>query len=249
MKRYYLIIALLFASTFILNAQKEGLSSINSSELKAYMTFFASSEMKGRETGSSTNEIAALYIKTNLLKLGLKPVAETNDYYQNIPLQSKEISNKETSLSIINSNLDIVYSTDSLVYIMPPSESMDVSGTVVFAGYGIQDKATGYDDFKDLDLKNKIVLVMTRNPKMAAWGEGNTVFDMEVEQPKLVQIFSKSPAAVLFVYDPQYAFPDAYASKLAEMAGGEVGKKSYKLKSEISMTIVIAGCIHNSTCG
>ncbi|MDQ1332285.1 MAG: hypothetical protein QG576_319, partial [Bacteroidota bacterium] len=61
---------------FCLNsfAQKEGLAAIGKDDLRAYMTFFASDELAGRETGSEANETAALYIKTNLMRLGLKPL-------------------------------------------------------------------------------------------------------------------------------------------------------------------------------
>ena len=79
----------IFSSTYIPSSfinssqgQKEGLEAINKSDLKAYMTFFASDEMKGRNTGTPENEIAALYLRTNIMRLGLKPIPETGDYLQ-----------------------------------------------------------------------------------------------------------------------------------------------------------------------
>lgn len=230
------VVVLLLSFSQVLNAQKEGLASISKSDLKAHMTFFASDEMEGRETGTATNETAALYIKTNLMRLGLKPIPETGDYFQNIPLQSKEISYKETSLKIKNNNGDIIYSTDSLIYLMTLSETMDVTGNVVFAGYGYENKESGYDDFKGVDLKDKIVLIMTGNPQSTDPGEENMVFDTRLEEPKLGSIISKEPKAILYVYDPKNKFPDAYASGLAEMAAGKVGTKMISLKNKESFS-------------
>ena len=64
------------------------------------MTFFASDEMKGREYRTPENEIAALYLRTNIMRLGLKPIPETGDYLQNVPLESAEIKAQETYIKI-----------------------------------------------------------------------------------------------------------------------------------------------------
>ena len=78
---FFQALALLLISLTV-QAQKEGLKAINKIDLKAYMTFFASDEMKGRNTGTPENEIAALYLRTNIMRLGLKPIPETGDYLQ-----------------------------------------------------------------------------------------------------------------------------------------------------------------------
>ena len=51
-------------------------------------------------TGTPENEIAALYLRTNIMRLGLKPIPETGDYLQSVPLESAEIKDKETYLKI-----------------------------------------------------------------------------------------------------------------------------------------------------
>ena len=99
----FFTIAFLILSTTLLG-QKEGLAVINKNDLKAYMTFFASDEMKGRDTGTPENELAALYLRTNIMRLGLNPIPETGDYLQRVPLESAEIKDKETYLKIKESN-------------------------------------------------------------------------------------------------------------------------------------------------
>ena len=239
MKKLLTVILALLVLSIAVDAQKEGLSSINQNDLKAYMTFFASDELKGREMGTEANETAALYLKTNLMRLGLKPLPETGEYFQKIPLKSKEISKKETLLKIKNSNGDLIFSTDSLVYLMPPSETMEVSGNIVFAGYGYEDTISGYSDLKDVDLKGKIVIIMTRNPEMASHDEGNGLFDSETEEPKLGLVFSKEPGAIFYVYDPKSKFSDAYTSGLADMVAGQPGDKTFSVKNQADNSVPI----------
>lgn len=244
MKKSLLLFTILLLISFAVLAQKEGLTTIRKNDLKAYMTFFASDEMQGRETGTRANDEAALYIKTNLMRLGLKPVPETGDYFQKIPLVSTKIAEKETYLKVINTNGDPVISTDSLVFLMVPSKTMDATGNVVFAGYGYENKTTGYNDLKDIDLKDKIVLMMTRSPEMAASDSGNAVFDNSLESKKLMTVFSKGPKAILFVYEPKNKFHDAYASGLSGMVGS--GSVSLKGQAGFSLPLQFAFITQNA---
>ena len=47
---------------------------------------------------------------------------------------------------------------------MAPYVTTDVTSKFVFAGYGFTDSTTGYNDFKDVELKDKIVLIHDRKP-------------------------------------------------------------------------------------
>jgi hypothetical protein len=60
----------------------------------------------------------------------------------------------------------------------------------------------------------------------------SSIFDMSVEEPKLRSIFSLGPKAILYVYNPENKFADAYSSGLAAMAPGKVGTKMISIKSQ-----------------
>ena len=215
MKRIVLFIICLLTVYSVLNAQKEGIASINKSDLKAYMTFFASDEMAGRETGTPENDASALFIKTNLMRLGLKPMSD-GDYFQKMPFIETSVDTKERSLKIYDNTGKVTFSTDSLVSFSQSTKTLELAGNVVFAGYGYSD-STGYNDLKGIDLKNKIVLIMTRTPESAYSNEKSKVFDNRIEGKKLGSIFMAGPKAVLLVYDPKNNFKDAYTSGLAGM--------------------------------
>jgi hypothetical protein len=204
---------------FCLNsfAQKDGLAAIGKDDLKAYMTFFASDEMAGRETGSEANETAALYIKTNLMRLGLKPLPSSGDYLQKIPMFSSRVNHKSSFLRINGTQGEEISFTDSTVALMTPSSTMEVTGNVVYAGYGYSDTVAGYNDFDGIDLSGKIVLMMTRTPQIAYMEQEGNMFQEQIEGHKLGQVFMRGPKAILYVYDPRNRFHDAYDSRLAEM--------------------------------
>jgi hypothetical protein len=216
MKKIFLIITLLTAFSITTLSQKRGVASINQNDLKSYMTFFASDEMAGRETGSEQNDAAALYIKTTLMRLGLKSLQEDDPYYQMIPLVMTKTDKENSFLKIYDSNGEDIYTTDSLVSIMRPSNTAEYSGEIIFAGYGYTDKEKGYNDLADLDLKNKIVIVMTGRPNSSV-SEQSEFFDEAVEGIKMMSIIGGGAKAVLLVYDPVNKFKDAYESGLADV--------------------------------
>jgi hypothetical protein len=212
--------------------QKEGLEVINKRDLKAYMTFFASDEMKGRNTGTSENEIAALYLRTNLMRLELKPLPGTGDYLQQVPLISSEIKSKETYLRINDIKGNTIFSTDSLIYLTDPDKTAELSGNLVFAGYGYEDTNQGYNDLKDVDLKDKIVLLMTGSPQNTTPYGLNAAFDINLERPKIMSVYHQGAKAILYVYDPEGKYHDAYTSGLAERGTGKVGTKIFSIAGQ-----------------
>lgn len=225
-------------------SQKKSLSSIDRKDLESYMSFFASDELEGRETGTHANAEAALYIRTNLMRLGLKPSPGCNDYYQKIPLVSTRIDMKNSGISITNGNGDTLFTSDSLVtFAFKPDEKV-LTGKLVFAGYGYKDTASGYNDLKNLDLKNKIVLIMTRKPDAAKSGPGNSQFENNLEAPKIMSLVAGGAKAVLLVYDPANKFRDPWDSGIAEMLPSD--RVTLKGEKEFSMPFHISFITQNT---
>jgi hypothetical protein len=78
---------------------------------------------------------------------------------------------------------------------------------VVFAGYGINDEENHYNDFENIDIKDKVVLIMNRAPMneegTEALFDDNKWNSMQNFQYKMPYIYSQQPRAVLVVMDPK----------------------------------------------
>lgn len=211
MKQYTLIF--LLASIFLdLSAQKEGLEVIKKENLMAYMTFFASDELQGREAGTNANDAAALYIASNLMRLGVNPPQETNSYFQEIPIQRLKPEN-----SIRIKNVNDVFKNDTLVLLGMPFMSMETNEKIVFVGFGTVDEKSGLNELRDIDIRDKIVLVMTGTPESVRNGSENDEVFGNTENLKLSNIIQGGAKAILMVYNPSSNFRDPYQSGLASM--------------------------------
>lgn len=142
------------------DAAQKYASGITANDLKKYLTIIAGADMEGRETATHGQRKAATYIESEFKVLGLKHPSGINGYQQSFPLF------KDT---LLYSSLQIgknkyVYGTDYTVTAGTPL-NVDIKSTqVIFVGYGIEDKK--YNDYGDKDVKGKIVIFFSGEPKI-----------------------------------------------------------------------------------
>ena len=141
-------------------------SRLSAIEPEIHLRFLAGDELLGRKTGEQGNLVAARYVSEQFRLLGLKPAPKTattpletqNAYFQPVPFKNtKPVT--EGSVFVGDSTLKIM--DDFIVYDGKAADLTDIP--VVFAGYGYADDK-GYDDYKDLDVRGKIVVIQLGTP-------------------------------------------------------------------------------------
>lgn len=136
---------------------------ITSKEIYEHIKFLASDELEGRMTGSEQIRKAADYIKKEFEKAGLQPVFN-GSYFQEFPFISKlELGDNQLSFSGRQSN-SVVVQEDFIPISF--TDNVSVEGELVFAGFGISSSELNYDDYSNIDVKDKIVIVFRNNPEM-----------------------------------------------------------------------------------
>lgn len=200
-----LMVALL---AFPVHAQKRGLESINQNDLKAHMKFLASDELEGRDTGEPGLYVAARYLASQAEKEGLKPVNGEEGYFQHFIIHERTYDREKCRAVVSTPGNNLVVNRDPIyTYPVLRRDSFVIEGEVVFAGYGINDQESGYNDFRDLDVSGKVVLIMNRAPmnedgtKMKIGGQKYS--GIRSSRNKMPFITSQNPKAVLVVNDPK----------------------------------------------
>ncbi|MDF1576005.1 MAG: M20/M25/M40 family metallo-hydrolase [Bacteroidales bacterium] len=210
MKQFRYVIAFLFVifSVQPLRAQKTGLESININDLKRHMQFLASDELEGRETGSPGLQVAARYLAVQAESLGLLPLDKDKDYMQPYLIRERAYDRENSSITISAADSVSVSCTEPFYFLPAPgADHTVIEGELVFAGYGINSEEHGYNDFANIDIQDKVVLIMNRAPMNEEGTESQ--FDhgkwtgMQNFQYKMPYIFSRQPRAVLIVMDPK----------------------------------------------
>jgi len=133
-------------------------SVLQKNELEAHMRFLASDELMGRRTGEQGNLVAARYVAEQFRRYGLIPAPGQTSYMQAVPLEKMSALQKGT----LYIGSDTLHSEKD--WILMSGQTTDMSAPLVYAGFGLENVTKGWDDYKGLDVKGKIVLVQSGSP-------------------------------------------------------------------------------------
>ncbi len=167
--------------------------------LKAHVAFLADDVLKGREPGTPEFDAAADYVASRMLAAGLTPAGDNGGWYQRVPLVAIIPGEKGTmSLTRGGKEAPFVFGKDFVTGVDPLVSDFSISGDVVFAGYGVVDKASGRDDYKGLDARGKIVAVLYGGPAdlpsevRAHYGERDTKAEFALAHGAKAVLFIES---------------------------------------------------------
>jgi Zn-dependent M28 family amino/carboxypeptidase len=144
------------------------------SKTRAYVETLASSRLEGRLAGSNGERLAGDYIAAELQKIGAKPLPGQTSLLMPFEFTAGTKDGGSTIQYGVSdpSRPGIVSGTVSPAAsrALSFSDNGDVSGPVVFAGYGIvvpESQGFAYDSYATLDVKDKIVVVLRYFPEDA----------------------------------------------------------------------------------
>ena len=113
--------------------------------------------------GQPGGEWADKYLADKFAKIGLKPGGDPSTYLQQMRVKI-ETPQPETSFKV--GDTVFKFKTDfAIAQPVAPSEMKDVSGGLVFVGYGVVSDELRRDDLAGIDVKGKIVMVLKGKPK------------------------------------------------------------------------------------
>jgi Zn-dependent M28 family amino/carboxypeptidase len=139
---------------------------ISPDRIRAHIQFLADDLLEGRGTGTRGGDIAAHYIATQFALYGLKPAGDDGGYLQRVDFTGAQTQDGTTASLVParGSPEDLARGTDYVVGNQTQTDSVDIDAPIVFAGYGIEAPEYRWDDFKGVDVKGKVILVIVNEP-------------------------------------------------------------------------------------
>jgi Zn-dependent M28 family amino/carboxypeptidase len=142
---------------------------VHEAPLRAHLQFLSSDVLEGRGTGQRGADLAVAYIESQAMSAGLKP-ANGNSFRQSVkiagvratPLDSKVVLEAGGQAQALTFGKDWVWAPGDA----KPVHAMDAE--LVFVGYGITAPEQGWDDYKGIDCKGKILVMMVNDPMPTA---------------------------------------------------------------------------------
>lgn len=199
-----------------LSAQVKDNPEITTDELKAHINFLASDALEGRKPGTGGIEKAAAYLKSEVVKLGVKPLGK--DFYQtfDIVIDIKASDKNKFSFDGVNAKLN-----DDFIP-LAISESKSLTASAVFVGYGfdINEDNLKWNDYAEVDVKDKWVIILRDAPS----GNNNESLEKYKSiRKKVLTARDKGAAGIILVNGRDFDSEDNLMSLSFANREGSVG--------------------------
>jgi hypothetical protein len=131
-----------------------------------HVKVLADDNMEGRETGSAGLRRAEAYVVQQLTQSGVEP-AGTDGFYQPVKFVSRQIVEKDSSAALVRNGTvePLVLGEDAYFSTRVDLSPEEVNAPLVFVGYGLRVPEKNYDDLAGLDLKGKVVVMVSGSPE------------------------------------------------------------------------------------
>src|SRR5579863_1195634 len=142
------------------------LETIDPEHIRWHVRFLSHDLLEGRGTGQRGGDIAAEYIATQFAEYGLKPAGDNGSYLQKVPLVGITTL-PETQFALVpkhGSPMDLKLLDEYVAYDQTQQAQSDVDADIVFVGYGIEAPEYNWDDYKGMDVRGKVLLMLVNEP-------------------------------------------------------------------------------------
>jgi Zn-dependent M28 family amino/carboxypeptidase len=142
------------------------METITPDHIRWHVRYLAHDLLEGRGTGQRGGDIAAEYMATQFAEYGLKPAGDHGTYMQKVPLVGITTL-PETTFSLVPSQgetMNLRPLDEYVAYDQTQQPQSDVDAEIVYVGYGIEAPEYNWDDYKGVDVRGKVLLVLVNEP-------------------------------------------------------------------------------------
>jgi len=159
------ITALLLAFAAIGAAQSEP---IEGYRIRAHVKFLASDLLEGRGVGTRGGDLATEYIASQFAVVGAKPAGDNGTYFQKVPLVGIQTEKGGAELSAAGGGktLSLRWADDFVATSQTQKPDTRFDAEAIFVGHGIVSPKYNWNDYKDVDVHGKVVVLFTNQPSV-----------------------------------------------------------------------------------
>jgi Zn-dependent M28 family amino/carboxypeptidase len=215
---------------------------IDGERIRAHVRFLSHDLLEGRGTGQRGGDIAADYIATQFALDGLKPAGDNGTYMQTVPMVGITLAS-ESTFSLVpakGAERQLKPLSEYVAYDETQQPNSTVNADIVYVGYGIEAPEYHWDDYKGVDVKGKVLLMLVNEPTTADpnFFKGKALTYYGRWTYKFEEAARKGAVGAILIHKTEMA---SYPWEVVRNSNS--GEKSY-LKLDGSPKLRIAGWIH-----
>jgi Zn-dependent M28 family amino/carboxypeptidase len=154
------------ASAHLPPAAVSALQKIDPEHIRAHVRFLSHDLLEGRGTGQRGGDIAGEYIATQFWLYGLKAAGDNGTFFQQVSFVGIT-PGADTTFDIVPNKGDtqkLKPLDEYVAYDQTQHTSDDIDAPIVYVGYGIDAPEYQWDDYKGVDVRGKVLLMLVNEP-------------------------------------------------------------------------------------
>ncbi len=148
-------------------AAQKAAQGIDPERIRAAVKYLADDKLEGRGPGTEGDHMAAKYIADQFAADGLSPAGDNGSWYQKVPLYSVKTTADKSTFQLVPKSgepLTLKYGADFVTNNQSGAPVADIDAPIVFVGYGINAPEYNWNDYKGVDVRGKVVMVIVNEP-------------------------------------------------------------------------------------
>jgi Zn-dependent M28 family amino/carboxypeptidase len=142
-----------------------GLVTFSADRILAHIRTLSSDEFEGRGPGSKGEQLTIEYLEDQFRSAGLEPGNPDGTYLQSVPLVGiTPVNEMKLTLSGHGRALEPKFQDEFVAWSKRVTETSSIDADMIFVGYGVQAPEFQWDDFKGVDVKGKVLVVLVNDP-------------------------------------------------------------------------------------
>jgi Zn-dependent M28 family amino/carboxypeptidase len=148
-------------------AGEKAMKDIDSEKIRATVKYLSDDALQGRGTGQKGGDMAADWIAAQFKSYGLLPAGDAGTYFQEIHFFGVTTDPKETQFAFVSKSgaeIALKFADDYVANDQTHATKSEINAPLVYVGYGINAPEYNWDDYKGMDVKGKVVLMLVNEP-------------------------------------------------------------------------------------
>jgi Zn-dependent M28 family amino/carboxypeptidase len=174
MKKLNIIFLLVWSACWLAQAQsalpataQKAMNAIDAEKIRATVKYLADDALQGRGTGQKGGDMAADWIAAQLKSYGVMPAGDQGTYFQQVNFFGVTTDPKLTTFAFVPKSgpeIALKFADDYVANDQTHAQKSQIDAPLVWVGYGINAPEYKWDDYKGIDVKGKVLLMLVSEP-------------------------------------------------------------------------------------
>jgi len=156
-----------FAQSAVPPAAQKAMNAIDAEKIRATVKYLSDDALQGRGTGQKGGDMAADWIAAQFKSYGLAPAGDQGTYFQKVNFFGVTTDPKQTRFAFVPKSgpeMALKFAEDYVANDQTHAQKSEIDAPIVFVGYGINAPEYNWDDYKGVDVKGKVLLMLVNEP-------------------------------------------------------------------------------------